>query len=53
MKKLRSGPTEKRCTACNGTGHLEMVKPAKPNVRIYPAQCRVCLGKGRISENAA
>jgi DnaJ-class molecular chaperone len=53
MRKLPMKPPEKRCTACNGTGHLEVVKPAKPTIRIYPPQCKECGGKGRISENAA
>jgi DnaJ-class molecular chaperone len=46
MRNPRTKPPEKECTACNGTGHLKAVKPT---VRIYPPQCRICLGKGRIA----
>jgi DnaJ-class molecular chaperone len=53
MTKLYPRLIEKRCTACNGTGHLEVLKPVKPTVRIYPPQCKVCGGRGRISENVA
>jgi hypothetical protein len=49
MKKPRTNPLEKRCTACNGTGHLEAVRPVKPTLRIYPPQCKICLGKGRVA----
>jgi hypothetical protein len=49
MKRPSTKPLEKRCTACDGTGHLVAVKPTKSNVRIYPPQCKVCLGKGRVS----
>jgi DnaJ-class molecular chaperone len=50
MKKLPGKQPEKRCVACNGTGHEVMVtNPKKPTVRIYPRQCKVCLGKGRVA----
>jgi DnaJ-class molecular chaperone len=46
MKKRR--PSEHDCPACNGTGFPEVVQPTQPGVRIYPAQCKECHGKGRI-----
>jgi hypothetical protein len=48
MRKPRRSFQEKPCTACNNTGHVEAAKPTKPNVRIYPPQCKECLGKGRV-----
>jgi len=53
MRTPRMKPREKFCAACNGTGHIEAAKPTKPTVRIYPPQCNVCSGKGRVSEKAA
>jgi DnaJ-class molecular chaperone len=49
MRTPHMKPREKFCVACNGTGHLKVVKPTKPNVRIYPPQCKECLGKGRVA----
>jgi DnaJ-class molecular chaperone len=54
MRMSRRKPAEKPCTACNGSGHLAMVADSKkPTVRIYPPQCGVCLGKGRVWRHPA
>ncbi len=48
MKKFLAVPTEHDCPACNGTGFPAVVQPVRPGFRIYPVQCKECLGKGRI-----
>jgi DnaJ-class molecular chaperone len=47
MKMPVERPTEHMCPACNGTGMALAKPPARPGVRIY-AQCKECLGKGRV-----
>ncbi len=41
--------TEIKCEACGGTGFPQVRQPAKPGTRIYPAPCKTCGGKGRMS----
>jgi DnaJ-class molecular chaperone len=46
----RPQPIERPCPACKGTG-VEMAKqPRRPGVRVYPPQCKECLGKGRVAD---
>jgi DnaJ-class molecular chaperone len=52
MKKPSPNPAEHKCPECNGTGFPTVVRPEKPGVRIYPAPCEKCGGKGRISDAA-
>ena len=47
MKKPINRPIERPCPACNGTGLAPAKPPARSGARIY-AQCKECLGKGRI-----
>ena len=48
-REERSQSTKHNCPDCKGTG-FEMVKqPTRPGVRVYPAQCKGCLGKGRVA----
>ncbi len=51
MKKPSVKPTESNCPACNGTGY-PVVMQLTPGRKIYPAPCKKCGGKGRISEAA-
>jgi hypothetical protein len=51
MKKPVLPPIERPCPACNGTGLAPAKPSAPPGVRIY-AQCKECLGKGRIARRA-
>lgn len=48
MKK--SAPVEIKCEACNGTGHQVVKQPSQPGRRMYPARCKECDGKGRITK---
>jgi DnaJ-class molecular chaperone len=48
MRKPRARPLETRCVDCNGTGRMAVAPSTKPGLRIYPPQCKACLGKGRI-----
>jgi hypothetical protein len=41
--------TEIKCPACNGTGYPVVVQPVQPSRKIYPAPCKKCGGKGRIT----
>lgn len=50
MKKPRV-LTEVICPACDGTGVQKVEQPTKPGRRIYPAICKVCLGKGRVNKS--
>jgi DnaJ-class molecular chaperone len=43
---------EHTCEACKGTGRSEVKQPTQPNRRIYPAKCKECGGKGRITDPA-
>jgi hypothetical protein len=49
MKKPYAYPNEHECPACSGTG-FPAVAQLRPGFRIYPVQCKECLGKGRISD---
>jgi DnaJ-class molecular chaperone len=48
MKRPDMNPTEQKCPGCNGTGFQAVKRPARPGIRIFPAKCEQCLGKGRI-----
>src|SRR3979490_1345445 len=52
MKKPSTKPTEHKCPACNGTGYPVVTRPVRPGRKIYPAPCKKCGGKGRITEDA-
>jgi DnaJ-class molecular chaperone len=52
MKKPFTKPTEHKCPACNGTGYPVVTRPVRPGRKIYPAPCKKCGGKGRITEDA-
>jgi DnaJ-class molecular chaperone len=41
--------TEHECPACNGTGFPPVQQPVQPGRKIYPATCKRCKGKGRMS----
>ena len=49
MKKPVVNPSERDCPECKGTGSTIANHPTRPGVRIYPARCEKCLGKGRIA----
>jgi len=49
MKKQREVLTETICPACDGTGAQMVKQPEQPGRKIYPAKCKECLGKGRIT----
>jgi DnaJ-class molecular chaperone len=49
MKKPVVRPIEHKCPECNGTGLAVVSQPGRPGIRIYPARCKKCLGKGRIA----
>jgi DnaJ-class molecular chaperone len=46
-------PVEQVCSGCNGTGFQPVVQPNRPGIRIYPARCKECLGKGRTATHEA
>ena len=46
MKKFKI--KEVICPACEGTGFPKVKQPVPPGVKIYPAPCENCAGKGRI-----
>jgi DnaJ-class molecular chaperone len=48
---LKERVPEIRCAACNGTGFLKVKQPVEPGRRIYPAPCKECAGKGRLTRN--
>jgi DnaJ-class molecular chaperone len=52
MKKQPANPNEIRCPACDGTGFPKVTKGVSPGRKIYPAPCKECRGKGRITEAA-
>jgi DnaJ-class molecular chaperone len=52
MKKPPTKPTESKCPACNGTGYPVVIQPVQPGRKIYPAPCKKCGGKGRLTEAA-
>lgn len=43
---------EHTCPVCNGTGFPKVKQPAKSDRRVYPARCKICAGKGRITDAA-
>jgi DnaJ-class molecular chaperone len=54
MKKLNGEPIrEVICSACDGTGLPKVKQPDEPGRRIFPAPCRWCLGKGRLTVAAS
>ena len=52
MKKSPAKPAEHKCPACSGTGFPTVMQPVQPGRKIYPAPCKKCGGKGRITEAA-
>jgi DnaJ-class molecular chaperone len=48
-KKLVANPTEHKCPECDGTGFPLVAQPDRLGVKIYPTQCKECLGKGRVA----
>jgi len=52
MKAAGTKATETKCPACNGTGYPVVMQPVQPGRKIYPAPCKKCGGKGRITEPA-
>jgi DnaJ-class molecular chaperone len=48
MKKPER-PIEHACPACEGTGFATATPSTRPNVRIYPPNCKECHGKGRVA----
>ena len=52
MKAADTKATETKCPACNGTGYPAVMQPVQPGRKIYPAPCKKCGGKGRITEPA-
>jgi DnaJ-class molecular chaperone len=53
MKEAADTKTaETKCPACNGTGYPVVMQPVQPGRKIYPAPCKECGGKGRITEPA-
>ena len=51
MKKPKDVPAEVECEACGGTGYPP-VQAVAPGRRIYPAPCKKCGGKGRLTPKA-
>jgi DnaJ-class molecular chaperone len=52
FKELRETAEEGelRCDACGGTGFPSVMQPVQPGRKIYPAPCRKCGGKGRMTK---
>jgi DnaJ-class molecular chaperone len=52
FKELRETAVEAelRCDACGGTGFPSVMQPVQPSRKIYPAPCRKCGGKGRMTK---
>jgi DnaJ-class molecular chaperone len=48
MPKFLAKPAEIKCPACKGTGFPAVKQPAQPGVKIYPARCERCDGKGWV-----
>jgi DnaJ-class molecular chaperone len=38
------------CPACNGTGYPVVMQPVQTGRKIYPVKCKVCDGKGKITD---
>jgi len=47
--RAKTPRTEVHCPECEGTGFTRVTQPSEPGRKIYPASCKQCLGKGRIS----
>jgi DnaJ-class molecular chaperone len=49
---VMKGPKIKEhvCPACNGTGYPVVMQPVRPGRKIYPVKCKVCDGKGKITD---
>jgi DnaJ-class molecular chaperone len=41
---------EHTCPACNGTGFPAVRQPVQSGSKIYPAKCKSCDGKGKITD---
>jgi DnaJ-class molecular chaperone len=41
---------EHTCKACMGTGYPVVMQPVQPGRKIYPAKCKACDGKGKITK---
>ena len=41
---------EHTCEACQGTGYPVVMQPVQANRKIYPAKCKACDGKGKITD---
>jgi DnaJ-class molecular chaperone len=41
---------EHTCPGCSGTGVASVMQPVKPGRKIYPARCKACEGKGKITD---
>ena len=41
---------EQTCPGCSGTGFASVTQPVKPGRKIYPARCKACEGKGKITD---
>jgi DnaJ-class molecular chaperone len=50
MKRDKEQISEIKCAACNGTGYPDVKQPGQPGRKIYPAPCKECAGKGRLSK---
>jgi DnaJ-class molecular chaperone len=50
MPKLSAKLTEHKCPACKGTGFPAVKQPVQPGLKIYPARCESCDGKGWVTE---
>jgi hypothetical protein len=48
MRKRLPKIPEEECVACGGTGLKPVEQPTKPGLRIFPARCKICDGKGRV-----
>lgn len=50
--QMKTKLIEYECPECNGTGFPKVPQPVQPGRKIYPAPCKNCGGKGRITEAA-
>lgn len=41
---------EHMCEACKGRGFPVVMQPVQPGRKIYPAKCKACDGKGKITD---
>jgi DnaJ-class molecular chaperone len=49
--KPKEAVAEVKCAACNGTGYPKVKQPVEPRRRIFPALCKECQGKGRLTRS--